>query len=1449
MLASIIRFSIRNKLIVGLFTLALVAWGSYSLTQLPIDAVPDITNNQVQILTVAPSSGAEDIERFVTFPVEQTMATIPGIDEVRSFSRFGLSVVTVVFNDEVDVYWARQQVSERLSKAKEQIPAGMGTPELAPLTTGLGEIFQYVIHPKAGYEHKYDAMELRTIQDWIVRRQLLGTKGVADVSSFGGKLKQYEIALNTEKLRSLNIGIDEVFAALQKNNQNTGGAYIDQKPNAYFIRTEGLIGSIADIEQILVKRTPQGIPVYIKNIAEVKAGSAIRYGAMTRNDEGEVVGAVVMMLKGENSSAVIKQVKERITQIEKNLPEGIVIEPFLDRTKLVNNAIGTVSKNLIEGALIVVFVLVLLLGNIRAGLVVASVIPLAMLFAVAMMNLFGVSGNLMSLGAIDFGLIVDGAVIIVESSLHHLGIKRYISKLTQADMDTEVEHAATNIMKSAVFGQLIILIVYLPILALVGIEGKMFKPMAQTVSFAIVGASILSLTYVPMISALVLNKTISHQQTLSDKIISRVTTLYSRLFKTVFRKQIWFISGAVSAFIGTLFIFINMGGEFIPTLDEGDFAVETRVMTGSSLSESIDAAQKSARVLLNHFPEVKEVVAKIGSSEIPTDPMPVEACDLMVILKNKDEWTSATDREELAEKMQHTLEQNMVGVTYGFQQPIQMRFNELMTGARQDVVIKIYGEDLNKLASYAKQVGAAAEKTEGAVDVYVEQVGGLPQVVVNYHRDKIAQFGLNIADVNAAIRAGFAGESAGLVFEHEKRFDLVVRLEEHNRKDIEDVKNLFISTPDGNQVPLSQLADVSLKVGPNQIQRDDAKRRIVVGFNVRNRDVETIVKDIEQKIGKEVSFEPGYYVTYGGTFKNLEEARGRLMIAVPLALLLIFIMLFFTFHSFKQALLIFSAIPLSAIGGILALWLRGMPFSISAGVGFIALFGVAVLNGIVLIGAFNQLKSTSHPNVLRVIIEGTQSRLRPVLMTALVASLGFLPMALSHGSGAEVQKPLATVVIGGLVSATFLTLFLLPILYYISERKFNKPKLNQTLATILVLLLTTPAFGQKISIEQAVQIAVEKNLSVRIAQAQIAYQQQIKRAGVDVAKTDLTYMQGQYNSYSKNDNNLTVTQTIPFPTLFIAQHKLGALQVKLAEVQAIHTKNQLVLEVKTAYAQLQHLLMQKRLLQEQDSLFERFVYAANQRYKQGDGTLLEKSTAEMHAMDIKYQLRQKQVEIDVASKQLATLLNQSSVNISDEDFIALPSGIPYDSIVSERNPVLLFMRQQISLAHQQKQVEVNKTLPDLKVGYFNQTLIGTLNPENGNPASASNRFQGFSVGLNIPIWVTPHVARIKAGTIQEHIAEQQFNLYKQQLQNNYQQAYATFNMQQQNLNYYTQYALANATLVLNQARRSYQQGEIGYMEYIQAVRTSSQVKQSYYQVIKDYNQALFQLQFLNGSIQ
>lgn len=1042
MLNKIIEFSVKNKLIIALFTLGLILFGIYETTKLPIDAQPDITNNQVQIITVAPSYGAADIERLVTFPIEQATSNINGITELRSFSRFGLSLVTIVFDDETDVYWARQQVQERLQLVQENIPAGIGKPELGPISSGLGEIFQYVVRPKKGYENVYDATELRTIQDWVIRRQLLGTKGVADVSSFGGKLRQYEIAINPNQLQAFNVNINDVFDALEKNNQNTGGAYIEKRETVLFIRSEGLLGSIEDIGNIQVSTTKEGIPVRIQDVAKVNIGFATRYGAMTYNDTGEVSGAIVLMLKGENANEVIGNIKQRLEKIQESLPEGVVIEPFLDRAKMVNNTISTVKTNLMEGALIVIFILVLFLGNFRAGLLVASVIPLSMLFAVIMMNIFGVGGNLMSLGALDFGLIVDGAVIIVEAVLHQLAHKKHFGKdnmLSKAEMDQQVSGSATKMVNSAVFGQIIILIVYLPIFTLQGIEGKMFKPMAQTVAFALIGAFLLSLTYIPMMSSLVLSRKKKTKDTVSDKVMTKVENAHQKLLIKALKFKKTIIVTVLILFAGSVFVLSRMGGEFIPSLEEGDFAVEMRILQGSNIEETKKITTRASQILMKQFPEVQKVVTKIGSAEIPTEPMPMDAGDMIIVLKPKKEWTSAHSFPELSEKMSNALKV-IPGLTTGFQFPVQMRFNELMTGARQDVVCKIYGEDLDSLTSYAKKLGGIISTVDGAQDLYLEPVVGAPQLVIDYNRAELSRYHISVAEINRVINMAFAGQTAGVLYEGEKRFDVVVRMDSLHKKNMANIQNMLVPDPNGEQIPLSQLANVELKESPNQIQREDTKRRIVVGFNVRGRDVQSIVEEVQQKVDKDLKLSAGYSISYGGAFENLNEAKARLGIAVPVSLVMIFLLLFFAFGSVKHSLLIYTAIPLSAIGGIYFLAFRGMPFSISAGVGFIALFGVAVLNGIVLISEFNRLKKDGIMNLSRIVLLGTRIRLRPVLMTAFVASLGFLPMAVSNGAGAEVQRPLATVVIGGLMLATFLTLFVLPVLYVLFEKISKKKK-------------------------------------------------------------------------------------------------------------------------------------------------------------------------------------------------------------------------------------------------------------------------------------------------------------------------------------------------------------------------------------------------------------------------
>ena len=1035
MIDSLIRFSVQQKAVIGLLVLGLIGWGLYALSQLPIDAVPDITNNQIQVITISPTLAPQEMEQYISFPVEISMANIPGVIEVRSVSKYGLSVVTVVFEDDMPTLDARQLVNEQIEKVKSDIPSGFGTPEMMPITTGLGEIYQYVLEPQAGFEEEFDATELRTIHDWIVKRYLAGIEGIVETSSFGGFVKQYEVSVDPLRLRALDLTLNEVYTALEANNANTGGSYITQNQQAYYIRAQGLLQSKVEIEQVpLALRN--GLPILIRDVAQVREGHLPRFGTMTRNGKGEAVGGITLMLKGANSNQVIEAVKERIQEVEKALPEGLKIVPFLDRAALVQRTIGTVRTNLIEGGLIVVFVLVVLLGNWRAGLVVASVIPLALLFAFGMMDLFGVSANLMSLGAIDFGLIVDGAVIMVESVVHRLQSRFRGKSLSQEEMDLEVIEATSKIRSSAAFGELIILMVYLPLLALSGIEGKMFTPMAQTVGFDIMGALVLSMTYVPMASSLFLSKKQASKEAWSDKFIAALQNAYQPILRTSLKRPLMLVGFAVLCFIGSLVLFSRMGGEFIPQLEEGDLAMQMTVPAGSALSQTIAISTQAEQILLDRFPEVLQVVSKIGSSEIPTDPMSVEDADIMIIMKEKSAWTTTQDRYELVELMAEALAPlEASGASFEFTQPIELRFNELLTGSKADVAVKIYGDDLSELAQKAEEAASLIRQVKGAADVKVDRTEGFPQILIEYRRSQMARYGVSVEKVNRTIQSAFAGGVAGVVFEGERRFDLVVRLQPDSRKRVSDIESLQLRLANGKQLPIRELADIGFAEGPMQISRDDTKRQITIGVNVRERDLEGVVADIQQLLDQSLDLPPGYALRYGGEFENLESARSRLLVTVPLVLFLILVMLFFTFRSWVQALLIFSAIPMGAIGGVLGLWLRDMPFSISAGVGFIALFGVAVLNGIVLIAYFNRLREEGKLSLKDRILEGAKVRMRPVLITGAVASLGFLPMALSNSAGAEVQRPLATVVIGGLISATILTLFVLPALYYLIEKR------------------------------------------------------------------------------------------------------------------------------------------------------------------------------------------------------------------------------------------------------------------------------------------------------------------------------------------------------------------------------------------------------------------------------
>lgn len=1421
MLNRIINFSIKNKIVIGILTLVLIAWGIWSAGRLPIDAVPDITNNQVQIITVAPTLAAQEVEQLVTYPVEQSLANLPDLNEMRSISRFGLSVVTVVFEDEIDVYFARQLISERLKAAESRIPQGIGTPELAPVSTGLGEIYQYVIRPKKGSEDKYTAMDLRTMQDWIVSRQLYGTPGIAEINSFGGLVKQYEVAVDPGKLRSLNITIPEIFSALQKNNENTGGAYIDKKPNAYFIRGIGLVTNLDDIRKIVIK-TVNGIPVLIRDVADARLGSAVRYGALTYNGEKEAVGGIVMMLKGANSAEVVSRVKKKMETIRNSLPADIEVEAFLDRTGLVNRAIGTVEKNLIEGALIVIFVLVVFLGNMRAGLIVASAIPLSMLFALGLMNLFGVSANLMSLGAIDFGLIVDGAVIIVEATMHHLGLRKNRERLTQAEMDEEVFVSASKIRNSAAFGEIIILIVYIPILSLTGIEGKMFRPMAQTVGFAILGALILSLTYIPMMSALFLPKKFSDKRTIADKMMAFFQRLYAPVIQGAIKVKYTVVGMAVVVLAITLIVFNRMGGEFIPQLQEGDYAFHCILPQGTSLSQSIETSMQASRIIKT-FPEVEMVVGKTGGAEVPTDPMPPEASDLVITLKPQKEWTTSRSYKELADIMMKKLEV-IPGVFFESSQPIQMRFNELMTGVRQDVAIKVFGENIDTLSSLAPKVAAVIQSVKGATQPQIERTTGLPQITIQYDRARIAGYGLNIQDINTTVSTAFAGKAASVVFENERQFDLVVRLDSANRASIDDVSNLYISLPDGVQIPLNQLANVSIKEGPAQISREEGKRRIVVGFNVKDRDVESVVTEIQEKLTAAKILPTGYYYTYGGTFENLQEASARLGIAVPVSLALIFMLLYFTFGSFKEATLIFTAIPMSAIGGVFALLLRGMPFSISAGVGFIALFGVAVLNGIVLISTFNQLEKEGMKDVVQRVLEGTKIRLRPVLMTATVASFGFFPMALSTGAGAEVQKPLATVVIGGLLTATFLTLVVLPLLYIIFNTKMKVSK--GLLAVALLFIVPAVNAQERITVNEALS-AAKGNLQYGINKEQVNKGRlQVRSAGL-LPKTGVFAENEDYRPSDKQGIlKIGLSQSISWPGLYRAQKNLYTEQLRSYEANTTVLDADIKRDVRSVYYQLWYLQDKVLLFQRLDSIYKSLHAAAKLKVKTGDSPGLDSIAASVRMQELEAFLQQTGNDLKIQQQLLMQLLNS---NESALPVLQPLEKLPVPVLITDSlHPEITLQKQNVSIANAGVNVVKNENRPEFSGRFFSQRLYGLSDP-----------YTGFSVTAAFPLF--------GAGSYRNKVRTAQAEAAMQQKQ--YEYGMQTFNTQRMRaqqeveknnslLRFYETVGLKQANEIIKAATLAYRAGEISFAELSQFLTQAIDIQRNYLENLNAYNQSI-----------
>jgi len=1441
MLQKIIKLSISNKLIILLITAAIFGFGLFSLTQIPIGAVPDITNNQVQVITTSRNLSTQDVEQFITYPVELEMANLPGVKEIRSVSKFGLSVVTIVFDDNLGTYLPRQLIAEKIKTAAEKIPEGFGTPEMGPITTGLGEIYQYILDTKPGYKNKYSPMELRTIQDWIVKRQLSGIPGVVEVNTWGGYLKQYEVALNPEKLKSMNIEITQIIDALEKNNSVAGGGYIEKTNESYFVRGEGMIKSLDDIRTIVVKNV-EGIPILMQDVAEVKFGFANRFGAITGNGEGEKVLGQVMMLKGGDSNRVIEAVKQRVEEIQKTLPEGVYINGFLERSELIGKTTFTIAENLILGVIIVIFVVILLLGSFRSGLVVASVIPLSLLFTLSMMYIFGVDANLMSLGAIDFGIIIDGAVIIVEFIAFKITSNRkelvQLSKIDRQDSIDKITYdSSSKMMTSAVFGQLIILIVFIPILSLSGVEGKMFKPMAMAFSFALIGAMFLCFTYVPVISSIFLKPEKVTKNNISKRLMSFFIRLYEPTIKWALKNKKSVIVASLALLIGTGVLFSRMGGEFIPTLDEGDFVIQPVLKTGTSLTKTTEITTQIEQILLDNFPEVAQVVSRIGAAEVPTDPMSMEESDVIIKLKPKGEWVSANSKDELADKFKEKLS-IIPGVDFEFTQPIEMRFNELITGVRADVAIKIFGEDLAVLASKATEIKQKIANVEGASDIIVEKIDGLPQMTVSYDRKKVSRYGLNIKDLNQVISMAFAGETLGSVFEGEKRFDLVVRMQSSSRKNIDGLKNLYVDAPSGNKIPLHELATIEYTKGPAKISRDNTKRRIVIGVNVRNRDMESVVEDIQKIIEKEVKLPVGYTISYGGQFENLNSAKARLKIALPIALFLIFILLHFAFKSIKEALMVFSAIPLSAVGGVLFLWIRDLPFSISAGVGFIALFGIAVLNGIVLIEHLKDLKKRGMDDVNERIILGTKERLRPVILTAAAAALGFLPMAISTNAGAEVQRPLATVVIGGLVTATILTLVVLPVLYAIFDTKeFKIKRKNKFKITIFSLLILSPiiAFSQvkPISLNDAISLAINNNKELNIKQLEVNKGKKLVNGAFDIEKTKLYYTYDETNLGidGKPFETFGIDQTIEFPTVYFAKSKVAKINTNLSVLNYKIAKENLIKKVSKLYYTIVYLNQKKKYLAHIDSLYKNFSIAAKRKFELGESNYLEMIISQSKHKQFEVQYNQLQNDINITYESFNLLLQTDRVT-SVTDINLTKVKLKYLDLSSHL--VNRYYTENSRLFNAKKRLEKQQLLPDLHFNYFNsKDLI------------ANTTVNSFQAGISIPLFFLGKSAKINAAKIQEDISNEIAIDSNIRLKSKYVNLLEELKKNESQLNYYQNNGKKLASEILKTAILSYKNGEIDFFQYIQSIETANKIEMNHLNNLNTYNQIVLEINYLN----
>lgn len=1445
MLEKIIEFSIKNKLIVFLFTLTIAAFGLYAVFKIPVGAVPDITNNQVQVITTSGNLSTQEIEQYITAPVEMEMANLPGVQEIRSISKFGISLVTIVFDEKLGTYLPRQLIAEKIKSASDKIPVGFGEPEMGPITTGLGEIYQYTLDLKKGFEDKYTATDLRIIQDWVVKRRLSGINGVVEINSWGGYLKQYEVSINPSRLIAMNITLMEVFNALEANNSISGGSYIEKTNQSYFIRGDGQVKSIEDIGNIVVKNI-NGNSILIKNIADVQFGHANRYGAITANGKGETILGQVMMLKNANSKEVINEVKSRVAEIQQNLPEGVFINPIVDRSELVAKTTFTVVENLILGALIVMLTVLLLLGNLRSALVITSMIPLSLLFTISMMYIFGIDANLMSLGALDFGIIIDGAVIIVEFIALKITVKRKEINSSQGEDRTKIMDAisfdgASKMMKSAIFGQIIILIVFIPILSLTGVEGKMFTPMALSFCFAIIGAMIMGLTWLPVASSLFLKPSKTNKKNISYWFMNLAHKSYSPVIHWACNHKRIVLGAAVVSLIFTGFLFTRIGGEFVPTLDEGDFVIQPVLKTGTSLTKTIEITTKMEQILMAQFPEVDKIVSRIGAAEVPTDPMSMEEIDMIIKLKPRKTWTSAKSKEELADKFKEALSA-IPGIEYEFTQPIEMRFNELITGVRSDIAIKIFGEDLDYIDKKAIEIKALIEGIPGASDVILEKSAGLPQIKIEYNRSSIAYYGVDIKTLNTYLATAFGGEATGVVFEGERRFDLVVRFDQQSRTDINDIMQLKVPLPNGNQIPFSELATIEYAEGPAKISRENTHRRVVVSVNVRNRDLQSVVNDIQAKVDENITLQPGTYISYGGQFENLQNASNRLLVAVPVALLLIFIFLHFAFKSLKDAIMIFSAIPLATVGGVLLLWIRGMPFSVSAGVGFIALFGIAVLNGIVLIEHLKELKHNGKMSMRELIIQGTKNRLRPVMLTAGAAAMGFLPMAISTGAGAEVQRPLATVVIGGLFTSTLLTMIALPIMfeifYNIKSIKLFPLRFIRGKELTVLLLFMLPAFGaiaqtNELTIDNAIHIALENNKEIKAYSYKVEEQEALISSAIDLEKTTISYGTDQ-NNIAENDFPLkvwAVTQNFSFPTLYAAEIKAKKIAHEMSETELKIQNESLIKEVSLNYIELQVLNEKLMIYENIDRMYFNMQRGANIRHKKGDISNLDLLNTNAKQQQIKHQLNVVKFDIDNSYSRLKTLMGYDSAFVVSRE----PHVLNYVNRSIESTPFVHWLSNREALSDANTGIEKNKLLPDLSFNYY----IGT------NSYPNAKYYHGFEAGVSIPLFFNAQKSRIKASKIATK-ATRYFSEYQIQLLEVKQKELLNSHLKlKERLDYFNKNGAYLYDEILRTAGLSYESGEIDFFKFATSTETALQIKLDYLNDLMEYSKVTLELNYLS----